>query len=331
MKSRLKGSALFALVLLSASLFAPGAAFAPAQQAATAAAPATEDAAWRQELAAWRAQRERDLAAPDGWLTLVGLEWLKSGVNSVGAAADNQIKLPASSPDQAPAHLGLLTVSGKSPGTQTIQLLSPAGGFPPELKIDGKPAREGSLTVEGANPSTITWRGLTMVVLERGGRYALRIKDANSPTRTGFQGLNWYQPDPRFLIKARWIPFVPAHIEKIPTIIGTTLDLPAPGVAEFTLDGKTLRLEPVIEDPGDKTLFFILRDETSKTTTYQAARFLDTEWPDHGLDQPGELLLDFNRLRNPPCAYTPYATCPLPPDQNRLPVALEAGERRYAH
>jgi uncharacterized protein (DUF1684 family) len=338
MKSRLKGLASFALVLLPAGLFASAATFASAQEAAaaTAYAPATEDAAWRQELAAWRAQRERDLAAPEGWLTLVGLEWLKSGVNSVGAAADNQIKLPASSPDQAPAHLGLLTVSGK-PVTgkaqtgQTVQLLAPTGGFPAELKIDGQPAREGSLTVEGAKPSTITWRGLTMVVLERGSRYALRIKDANSPTRTGFQGLNWYAPDPRFRIKALWIPFVPAHIEKIPTIIGTTLDLPAPGVAEFMLDGKLLRLEPVVEDPAGKTLFFILRDETSKTTTYQAARFLHTGLPSHGLDQPGTLTLDFNRLENPPCAYTPFATCPLPPDQNRLPVAIEAGEQRYAH
>ena len=333
MKSRLKGLASFALVLLVASLFAPAAAFASAQEAAaaTAPAPATEDAAWRQELAAWRAQEERDLAAPDGWLTLVGLEWLKPGVNSVGAAADNQIKLPASSPDQAPAHLGLLTVSGKAQPGQTVQLLAPIGGFPAELRIDGQPAREGSLTVEGAKPSTITWRGLTMVVLERGSRYALRIKDANSPTRTGFQGLKWYAPDPRFRIKALWIPFVPAHIEKIPTIIGTTLDLPAPGVAEFMLDGKLLRLEPVVEDPIGKTLFFILRDETSKTTTYQAARFLHTGLPSHGLDKPGVLVLDFNRLENPPCAYTPYATCPLPPDRNRLPVAIEAGEQRYAH
>jgi uncharacterized protein (DUF1684 family) len=215
-------------------------------------------------------------------------------------------------------------VSGK-----TVQLLAPNGGFSPELKIDGNPAREGPLTIEGEKPSTITWRGLTMVVLERGGRYALRVKDANSPTRTGFHGLNWYAPEPHFRVTALWIPFNPPHIEKIPTIIGTTLDLPAPGVAEFTLDGKTLRLEPVME--GANTLFFILRDETSKTTTYQAARFLHTGLPDHGLTQPGVLVLDFNRLENPPCAYTPYATCPLPPDQNRLPVLLDAGEQRYAH
>jgi uncharacterized protein (DUF1684 family) len=330
---------------------------APAQaSAATLPVPAAGSAEWRQELAAWRAQRERDLAAPDGWLTLVGLEWLKPGVNSVGAAADNQIKLSPSGPDQPPAHLGLLTVSGlptagpskavqtktgrskavqqktgQSKASPIIQLLAPSGGFPPELKIDGQQAREGPLIVEGEKPSTITWRGLTMVVLERGGRYALRIKDANSPTRTGFKGLNWYSPDPGYLIKAQWIPYTPAHVEKIPTIIGTTLDLPAPGIAEFTLGGKTLRLEPVLEDPADKSLFFILRDETRKTTTYQAARFLDTGFPDHGLGQPGVLVLDFNRLVNPPCAYTPYATCPLPPEQNRLPVAIEAGEQRYSH
>jgi uncharacterized protein (DUF1684 family) len=288
-----------------------------AQNASTA-----NDAQWRQDLAAWRTQRAQEIASADGWLTLIGLEWLKPGMNSVGTAADNQIQLRA----QAPDHLGLLTVSGK-----IVQLLAPAGGFPPELKIDGNPAREGPLSVDNAKPSMIAWRGLTMVVLNRGGRFALRIKDASAPARTGFHGLNWYEPDPQFRVTARWIPFTPPQVEKIPTVIGTTLDMPSPGIAEFTLGGKTLRLEPVLEDPSGKTLFFILRDETSKTTTYEAARFLNTGLPDHGLSQPGLITLDFNRLENPPCAYTAYATCPLPPEQNRLTVALEAGERRYAH
>ncbi len=293
--------------------------------AAQAAQPATEISAanaalWQQELAEWRAQRAQEIDAPGGWLTLAGLEWLKTGMNSVGSAPDNQIKLPAS----APEHLGLLTVSG-----QIVQLLAPAGGFPAELKIDGQPAREGALTVDDRMPSAVGWRGLTLVVLKRGDRYVLRIKDADSPNRAGFHGLNWYAPDAHYLLAARWIPFTPPHIEKIPTVIGTTLELPAPGVAEFTLDGKTLRLEPVLEDPTGKTLFFILRDATSKTTTYGAARFLHTGLPDNGLEQPGTLTLDFNRLENPACAYTPYATCPLPPEQNRLPVALEAGEKRY--
>jgi uncharacterized protein (DUF1684 family) len=125
------------------------------------------------------------------------------------------------------------------------------------------------------------------------------------------------------------VPFKPPLVEEIPTVIGTTLKLPAPGLAMFLLDGKILHLEPVLEDPSAKTLFFILRDETSTTTTYGGGRFLHTGLPDHGLDQPGSLTLDFNRLENPPCAYTVYATCPLPPVQNRLTVALQAGERRY--
>ena len=297
----------------------------PAQalaQADAAPAAAIDEAQWQSDLAAWRAHREHELAAPDGWLTLVGLEWLKPGVNSFGAAADSKLQLPA----QAPAHMGLLTVNNS-----LVQLLAPQEGFPPELNIDGKPAREGELTVSNQKPSTMTWHGLTMVVLNRGGNFALRIKDADSPTRTNFKGLNWYSPDPRLRIVAQWVPYTPPRVEQIPTVIGTTLDMPAPGIARFTLDGKALSLEPVLEDPTGKTLFFILRDETSKTTTYQAARFLHTGVPDNGLDHPGILVLDFNRLENPPCAYTPYATCPLPPDQNRLPVALEAGEKRYAH
>jgi uncharacterized protein len=289
---------------------------AQAQTAVTSA-----ESEWRADLDQWRERRAREIDAPDGWLTLVGLDWLKPGVNSLGAAADNQIQVHA----QAPDHIGLLTVSNK-----TVQLLSPAGGFPPDLKIDGQPAREGPLVVAGAKPSIIGWHGVTIVVLERGDRFALRTKDADSPTRKGFHGLNWYAADPHLSVDAQWIPFAPPHTEKIPTVIGTTLELPAPGIAEFTLEGRTFRLEPVLEDPTEKSLFFILRDETSRTTTYQAARFLHTGFPNHGLDKPGTLILDFNRLENPPCAYTPYATCPLPPEKNRLPVAIEAGEERYS-
>jgi uncharacterized protein (DUF1684 family) len=112
-------------------------------------------------------------------------------------------------------------------------------------------------------------------------------------------------------------------------VIGTTLKLRAPGLAVFLLNDEVVSLEPVIEDPTGKTLFFILIDKTSKTATYGGGRFLHTGLPDHGLDQPGNLVLDFNQLENPPCAYTEYATCPLPPKQNRLEIGLEAGEMRY--
>jgi uncharacterized protein (DUF1684 family) len=278
------------------------------------------DAGWLQQVNAWRSQREHEISSPDGWLTLVGLEWLKPGINSFGTADDNAVKIRARAPD----HIGLLTVSGS-----TVQLLSPSGGFPPDLQIDGKPAREGLLTTAGPKPSTMIWHGLTMVVLPRGDRFALRIKDADSPTRSAFRGLHWYAPDPAYRVTARWIPYKPPQIEQIATVIGTTLNMTSPGAAEFLLKGKVYLLEPVIEGGDTSRLFFILRDATSQTTTYQAARFLYTGLPSNGVAQPGTLTLDFNELYNPPCAYTPYATCPLPPEKNRLPVAIEAGEQRY--
>jgi uncharacterized protein (DUF1684 family) len=292
--------------------------------------PSADDPAWRQELDAWRAQRAAEVSAEDGWLTLVGMEWLKPGFNSIGTAADNKIQIHA----QAPTHIGLLTLSGntsgKAGGAAILQLLAPSGGFPPELTVDGQPAREGQLTITGAQGPGIAWRGLTLAILPRSDRFALRIKDSEAPARASFHGLNWYAPNPRFRVTALWSPFDPPRTELIPNGMGGTLKLPTPGVAEFTLDGQTLHLAPVIEARDGKTLFFILRDTTSQTTTYRTARFLHTGLPDHGLSQPGTLTLDFNRLENPPCAYTTYATCPEPPEVNQLPVALEAGEQLYA-
>jgi uncharacterized protein (DUF1684 family) len=283
-----------------------------------AAAAATVDTQWKSDLLQWRAQRAQHLSAPDGWLTLVGLEWLQPGQNTFGAAADNRIHLNAPVAD----HLGVLEL--KSDG---IYLSAPAS----TLLVNDAPARAGKLNTDDATPSVLKAGTLTLLIIHRGDRFALRIKDAQAPTRIHFQGLHWYAPEPHYRIEAKWIPFTPPHEESIPTIIGTTLKLPVPGIAELTLDGKTIQLEPVLEEPGDKQLFFILRDATSKTTTYGAARFLYADFPDHGLDQPGRLILDFNRLQNPPCAYTPYATCPLPPQQNKLAVALPAGEQRYSH
>jgi len=309
--------------LVAMASLASGAALPASGQTAPAPGASTFSVdAWQQELQGWRVARAHTIDAPDGWLTLTGLEWLKPGLNSLGAAPDSRIKLRVGAPD----HLGLVTVSGS-----TVQLLAPAGGFPADLTISGKPAREGPLTVDNLHPTVLAWHGISLAVLSRDNRYLLRIKDEDSPARTAFRGLYWYPPDPSYRVVANWIPYTPTHVEQIPTILGTTLDLPSPGVARFILNGHTLELEPVLEDPAAKTLFFILRDTTSTTTTYQAARFLHTGLPDHGLSQPGQLVLDFNRLENPPCAYTQFAICPLPPDQNRLPIDIEAGERRYQH
>jgi uncharacterized protein (DUF1684 family) len=211
-----------------------------------------------------------------------------------------------------------------------MRLLPPTGGFPKDLLLDGHAAQEQPLVSDDdEHNSKLSLGGLTIIIIHRDERYGLRIKDEQAPTRVGFHGLHWYEPNAAYRVHAKWIPYSPAKMLDIPTILGTVSKLPAPGVAEFKIDGQVYRLEPVLEDPQSTDLFFILRDTTSKKTTYGAGRFLYTELPDHGLSQPGEVWLDFNELINPPCAFTPYATCPLPPVQNRLTVAIPAGEKRY--
>jgi len=279
------------------------------------------DQQWKNDLLSWRSKRAAGLQAPEGWLSLTGLDWLKDGDNSFGASEDNRFAIAA----KLPAHLAVVRVDKNA-----LQLLAPAGGFPKELLVDGQPAKEQPLFADDAQkPSKLSIGTVTIIIIRRDDRYALRIKDLLAPTRTDFHGLRWYAPNTSYRIRAKWVPYVPAKVLDIPTILGTVSKLPAPGAAEFSLEGKTMRLEPVLEEPDSKELFFIIRDTTSKATTYGAGRFLYTELPDHGLAQPGELVLDFNRLINPPCAFTAYATCPLPPPQNRVPVEIPAGEQRY--
>ena len=277
---------------------------------------------WEKENADWREAHRADLLKPDGWLSLAGLEWLQSGDNSVGSAPDNKIHLVS-----GPAHLAVLHLEG-----ETVTLNPPPGGFPPDFLVAGTPAKPQALRAEANKDKLslhLTIGTLNMYVIRREARFALRIKDSHSPAITGFHGLKWYEPDIAFRVIARWIPYSPHKTITLATLVGTSYDQPVPGVAEFKLAGMTFRLEPVLEDPAVAKLFFILRDKTSATTTYGACRFLYTGFPINGLDKPGELVLDFNRLENPPCAYTPYSTCPLPPAGNRLPIPLPVGEQRY--
>jgi uncharacterized protein (DUF1684 family) len=283
---------------------------------------ASQETSWQKEIAAWRRQYVAGLLKPDGWLSLTGLEWLQPGDNSVGSAADNKIHLAA-----GPAHLVILHLEG-----DIVTLNPPAGGFPQDFLVAGAPAKPQPLRAEANNDKVsphLTIGTLNMYVIRREGRFALRIKDSHSPAIVGFHELKWYPPDPAYRVTARWIPYSPQRTITLATLVGTSYDQPVPGAAEFTLAGKTFRLEPVLEDPAAVKLFFILRDTTSISTTYGACRFLYTGFPTDGLHKPGELVLDFNRLENPPCAYTPYSTCPLPPQGNRLPIPLPVGEQRY--
>jgi len=281
-----------------------------------------QDGAFQKNLATWRTEHTADLLKPDGWLSLIGLEWLQPGDNTVGAAADNKIRLP-----KGPAHVALLHLEG-----ETVTLNPPSEGFPQNFLVAGAPAKPQPLRAEPNKDKVaprMTIATFNMYVIRREARFALRIKDSQSPAITGFHGLKWFEPDVAFRVVARWIPYTPHKTITLATLVGTNYDQPVPGAAEFQLAGVTFRLEPVLEDPGLAKLFFILRDTTSTTTTYGACRFLYTGFPTNGLDKPGELVLDFNRLENPPCAYTPFSTCPLPPPGNRLAIPLPVGEKRY--
>jgi uncharacterized protein (DUF1684 family) len=289
---------------------------------ATQAADTPPASTWKSDLLTWRAEHAKDLQQPNGWLTLIGLEWLKPGDNSFGAAKTSSIIIHA----PVSPSLGVVKLDGS-----TLQLLPPKGGYPAGLTVDGKaPVDPQPLVSDNpGTPSKIATGSVSITVIHRGDRYALRIKNSKSPARLQFHGLRWFPPNEAYRVQAKWTPYNPPRQVPVPTILGTEVMSEVPGVAEFTLDGKGYKLEPILEKPDDKELFFIFRDTTAKTETYGAGRFLYTPLPDHGLNQPGDLTLDFNRAENPPCAYTPYATCPLPLPQNRLRVAIPAGQMRY--
>jgi uncharacterized protein len=289
---------------------------------ASAAAPQADDA-WYRDLLAWRQEHAAELQKPDGWLALAGLEWIEPGDTSFGSSNDNKIHLPAGGPD----HLGVLQLQGT-----TVSIAPPPGGFPRSFLIDGKPAQRQELHTEPDNDKhnpRMTIGALNVYVVRRGDKFALRIKDAKSAALVGFHGLKWYPPRSSYRVIAHWTPYLPQKTITLDRMVGASYQEPVPGVAAFTLGGKKYQLEPVLEDPAVAKLFFILRDKTSTSTTYGACRFLYTGFPSNGLEKEGELVLDFNHLENPPCAYTPYATCPLPPKQNRLLIPLPVGELRY--
>lgn len=270
------------------------------------------------EILAWRAERVARLTAPSGWLSLVGLEWLREGANRIGSAADNDIVLQA-----GPAHLGNVTLA--TGGRVRLEL-----ALGSEATVDGQSVHEAVLLddAHGATPSLVRFGAASFYVIDRDGRKGLRVKDPGAEARTHFAGIAYYPIDPSWRIRAEWVPFHPAHDLEMGTAIGTIDRVKVPGKAVFQRDGRTFELLPYQEEPGGE-LFFVLADRTSGKETYGAARFLYAGLPAEGLDHPGIVVLDFNRAYNPPCAFTPFATCPLAPPENRLDLAVKAGEKKY--
>jgi uncharacterized protein len=271
---------------------------------------------YQQSVEQWRTARTARLTGPDGWLSLIGLEWLQEGPNKVGSASDNDIVLQA-----GPAHVGVVTLD--KAGQVRITLADGSGAT-----VDGKAVHEATLIddmhVSGhASPTTVAFGTANFYVIDREGRKALRVKDSSAATREHFLGIDYFPIDPSWRIVADWVPFDPPHDLQMGSVIGTIETVKVPGKAVFTRDGHSYELLPYQEEPGGE-LFFVLADRTSGHETYGAARFLYAALPVNG-----KVVLDFNKAYNPPCAFTSYATCPLAPPENRLDLRITAGEKKY--
>lgn len=253
---------------------------------------------YESSIRAWQKHRDAGLRSPDGWLTLVGLYWLKPGANTIGSSDGNDCVLPKS----APPHVGILNWKDN-------QVTFTAPGQKPRV-----------LSFDEDHPDIVHAGTVSFYVMQRLDKLVVRAKDSQSPVLKNFKGMSYFPIDPGLHFPdAKLIP----DPKKIPilNIVGQTEMQDSPGVVEFEYKGETYRLRPIYEG---KTLFFLYKDPTNKTDTYQAGRMLNTPLPKNGIVD-----LDFNRSYNPPCTFTPYATCPLPPKENTLTFPVTAGEKRY--
>jgi uncharacterized protein (DUF1684 family) len=270
---------------------------------------------YRAEIEAWRAARLARLTAEDGWPSVVGLFWLEEGTNTFGSARDNAIVLPPS----APSHMGSILLRN---GRARLELLP---GI--DLKADGEKVSGSRVLSSDASKSATSLRYGTLLfyLIERGGKLAVRVKDSQSQARREFHGLEYFPIDPTWRLEARFEPYDPPKSISVPNVLGHDESEKSPGALVFERNGQTFRLDPVLER-GETDYFVIFGDTTNGKETYGAGRFLYVAPP-----VGGKTVIDFNKAYNPPCVFTDYATCPLPPAQNRLKVRVDAGEKEYGH
>jgi uncharacterized protein (DUF1684 family) len=256
---------------------------------------------YNDSIRAWQKHRDDGLRAENSWLTLVGLFWLKPGDNTIGSGPKNDFVLPKN----APAHVGNLQLANGK-----VTLIDPSG----DKKV---------LSFDDDKPDIVKTGSVSFFVIKRGDRMGVRAKDNASPVMKNFEGMSFFPINPAMRFEAKLIP----DVQKIPilNVLGQTEMQESPGWVEFRYEGHAYRLRPIYEDSANgKTLYFLFKDLSNKTATYQAGRMLNVP-----LAVNGKVDLDFNRAYNPPCTFTPYATCPLPPKENHLPFAVKAGELRY--
>lgn len=279
-------------------------------------APVFDESAYKKEIETWQQDRLATLTKHDGWLTVIGLYWLKEGENKFGSDAAAPIRLPR---DRAALIAGTLWLeNGKVRMTSHPAIEITANGSPVtalDLRDDTEPG----------GPTVLRFGTLIMNVIKRGDRMGVRVKDSDSLTRREFKGLDYYPVDLKWRIEARFEPYLPPKIIPITNVLGMTDNETSTGALVFDIDGTTYRVDPILEK-GETDLFVIISDGTTGKETYGAGRYLYVSPPDNN----GKVVIDFNKAYSPPCAFTNYATCPLPPQQNRLPFRIEAGEKKYA-
>jgi uncharacterized protein (DUF1684 family) len=272
------------------------------------------DPSYLKEIEKWRNERLEEINGENGWNTLVGLFWLNEGKNRFGSDPSNEIVLPR---DRAPKLAGSLWLDK---GTIRLTAKPEAG-----VTTNGTPVSDLVLKSDADGlPTALKLGSLTMFVIKRGEKFGFRVKDKHHPARANFHGLSYFPLDASWRVEAKLEAYVPPKVIPIVNVLGMVDNMTSPGALVFEMNGKEYRLEPVLEK-GSKQLFVIFADLTSGKQTYGAGRYLYVDPP----SADGKVIIDFNKAYNPPCAFTKFATCPLPPRQNRLAMQVEAGEMKY--
>ncbi len=262
----------------------------------------------------WRRERLESLTRDDGWLTLTGLYWLEEGDSTCGSDPDSDVVLPAS----APSRVGTLTITGERRELEVEPGIA--------VTIDGERRRRAAIETDAdGEPTLIELGSVGFYLIDRDGRIGVRVKDREHAALESFEGLDYYPIDGRWRVEARFEPYDPPKTIPVPTVLGTVSDTRSPGAVVFRMAARVLRLDALPADEGE--LWLIFGDASNGEETYGGGRFLYAQGP----DADGRVVVDFNKSYNPPCAFTPYATCPLPPPQNRLELAVRAGEKSYGH
>jgi uncharacterized protein (DUF1684 family) len=299
-----------ALILLPVALLALGQ-FSPARSEDGPAGAENQGETHRAAIETWRAKRHASLSRPDGWLTLVGLEWLKEGENRVGSGADNDIRLSGGAEHWGSVYLEGGKLRFVSADTDTIS-------------VDGELSAEAELIADTDGKPTLVASGSVSFHVIFRESYALRVKDSQAPALLNFEGVDNYPIDETWRIDGRFVEAGPDAAIEISNVLGQISEMPVFGTFEFDRDGETHHLLG-IGDAHSRDLWFIFADRTSGRGTYGAGRFLYSD----GMPAGGRLVVDFNKAYNPPCAFNPYSTCPLPPQENRLDLKVTAGEKEF--